>query len=155
MQVTIEGFDLPGRCCGPNPDGGVYENVHVGLRCRKDAIELTPGDAETARWDFDITVKPGSTSAIDFGGPFVHGRRGERCVYLQWGTVDATGFTLFRAAKLKLDEIDRRVIDSATRPGHRLVARIGLTDAKGHPRCASVKPPNIEWSAAPDNQPSA
>ena len=147
MEVTIEGFDLPGRSCDANPDGERYENVHVGLRCRKDPIELIPGDAASARWDFEIKVKPGPEGALDFGGPFVHGRRGERCVYLQWGTVDDAGFTLFRAAKLKLDEIDRAVVDRAARPRHRLVARLGLTDAKGHPRCASVKPPNIEWSA--------
>jgi hypothetical protein len=146
MQVTIEGFDLPGRPCGPNPEGEMYENVHVGLRYRKEPSELIPGDADSARWDFDINVKPGP----DFGGPYVHGRRGERCVYLQWGTVDEAGFTLFRAAKLELDEIDRGVIDTAARPGHRLVARIGLTDGKGHPRCASVKPPAIVWSAAVD-----
>ena len=31
----------------------------------------------------------------------------------------------------------------------RLVARLGLTDAKGHPVCAHVRPPLIDWSAAP------
>jgi hypothetical protein len=29
-----------------------------------------------------------------------------------------------------------------------LVGRVGLTDQKGHPLCASVRPPLIEWSAA-------
>jgi hypothetical protein len=29
-----------------------------------------------------------------------------------------------------------------------LVGRLGLTDDKGHPRCARVQPPVIEWSAA-------
>jgi hypothetical protein len=29
-----------------------------------------------------------------------------------------------------------------------LVGRLGLTDAKGNPVCASIRPPLIEWSAA-------
>jgi Family of unknown function (DUF5990) len=28
-----------------------------------------------------------------------------------------------------------------------LVGRVGLTDPKGNPVCASVRPPLIEWSA--------
>jgi hypothetical protein len=28
-----------------------------------------------------------------------------------------------------------------------LVGRLGLTDAKGNPLCAAVRPPVIEWSA--------
>jgi hypothetical protein len=31
-----------------------------------------------------------------------------------------------------------------------LVGRLGLTDPKGNPRCAAVRPPVIEWSAAAD-----
>ena len=37
--------------------------------------------------------------AIDFGGPFVHGRKGERFLYLSWGAVDPD-FEMFRRAKL-------------------------------------------------------
>lgn len=29
-----------------------------------------------------------------------------------------------------------------------LVGRLGLTDPKGNPLCAAVRPPVIEWSAA-------
>ncbi len=29
-----------------------------------------------------------------------------------------------------------------------LVGTLGLTDDKGHPLCAAVRPPLIEWSAA-------
>ena len=39
-----------------------------------------------------------------------------------------------------------QVLEAAQRSGT-LVARLGLTDAKGHPLCASVRPPRVEWSA--------
>jgi hypothetical protein len=55
---------------------------------------------------------------------------------------------MFRRAKLMLDAIPPNVIDSAADLGF-LVGRLGLTDGKGHPLCAAVRPPLIEWSAAP------
>jgi hypothetical protein len=39
------------------------------------------------------------------------------------------------------------VLDQALELGV-LVGRLGLTDAKGNPLCAAVRPPVIEWSAA-------
>ena len=68
-------------------------------------------------------------------------------MYLSWGTVNDDGsFTLFRRAKLWLDAIPPPVLDLAVDAGL-LVGRLGLTDPKGHPPCAAVRPPLIEWSA--------
>jgi hypothetical protein len=68
-------------------------------------------------------------------------------LYLSWGTVDnAKSFTLFRRAKLWLDAIPPTVINGALDLGL-LVGRLGLTDRKGNPLCAAVRPPVIEWSA--------
>jgi hypothetical protein len=36
------------------------------------------------------------------------------------------------------------VLDDALRKG--LVGRLSLTDRKGHPACAAVRRPQIEWS---------
>jgi len=52
-------------------------------------------------------------------------------------------------AKLMLAAVDAGVVDAAGAPGHVLVAALALTDAKGGPRCASVRPPAITWTAAP------
>jgi hypothetical protein len=57
---------------------------------------------------------------------------------------------LFRGAKLRLVDVDPGLIEQALRPGHTLVARIRLTDAKGNPICARVHPPYLTWSVAED-----
>lgn len=146
MFVRIEGTDLPGRRCGPNPDGAWYENVHVGIRNRQDATELVAGDAPTAAWEVEITTRITDENTIDFGGPYVHGKPGERCIYLDWGTVgEDRRFTRVRAAKLRLDLIEASVLRTAQ--AGRLTGRLGLTDPKGQPRCSSVRPPDIVWSA--------
>jgi hypothetical protein len=149
MVVEIRGRDLPGRRCGPSPDGGGYDNIHVGIARRADTIELVPGDAPSARWQLEVTVHRGDDGTFDFRGPFVHGRRGERHLGLRWGTVGGDGtFTVFRGAKLRFADVDASVVQRALRSGGRLVGSLGLTDAQGWPRCASVRPPEISWSAA-------
>ncbi len=55
---------------------------------------------------------------------------------------------MFRRAKLQLDAIDPATLDAARRHGS-LTAHLELTDAKGYPLCASVRPPLIRWSTAP------
>ncbi|MFC7641270.1 DUF5990 family protein [Streptosporangium lutulentum] len=45
-----------------------------------------------------------------------------------------------------IDAIDPATAEAATRSGL-LLARLRLTDAKGQPLCAAVRPPLIEWIA--------
>jgi Family of unknown function (DUF5990) len=150
MLVTIVGHDVPGRRCGPNLDGEMYENVHVGVRHGTTPTELQPGDAEQVTWTFEVRVRAGDDGRPDFGGPYVYGKRGDRCIGLYWGDVDSEGaFDLFRAAKLRLDDVDPTLVQAATLPGQRLVGRLGLTDRSGMPRCAAVRPPDIVWTAEP------
>jgi hypothetical protein len=147
MPAEIRGTDLPGRRCGPKRHGQMYENIHVGIGRGDTMVGLIPGDAPTARWPIELAVRVGDEGDIDFGGPLVSGRRGERFLYLSWGTVAPDGtFTLFRAAKLWLSEVPPSMVQEALRPGRRLIGSLGLTDCKGYPRCASVRPPDIVWS---------
>ncbi len=158
MTVVIEGSELPGRTCQPGPDGR-HENVHVALGGRSPdrpsltvpgkpemAIEPVPGDAVAARWEMPVTVRR-DDDGFDFAGPFVRGVRDDRHLGLIWGDLagDET-LRVFRGAKLRLVDVDPGLIEQALRPGHKLVARIRLTDAKGNPICARVHPPYLTWS---------
>jgi hypothetical protein len=158
MIVVIEGSDLPGLRRRPDPNGRGHENVHVGL-CKQGwrelpvvegrpwgVTDLVAGNARAARWQFEVVVRKG-VGGIDFAGPFVRGKRGDRHTGLAWGELPGDDtFRLFRGAKLRLDAIDPDVIRDAATPGRCLVGRLALTDAKGNPRCASVRPPDIVWS---------
>ncbi len=148
MRVLITGINFPGRAfC--RPDGSIMENVHVGVQIRRDPTQLVRADAVQARWEFDVDVirKDG---LLDFRGPAVQGKRGERFIYLTWGDVDpANGFEMFRRAKLMLDRIDPELIALADHAG-RLTATVDLTDDNGGPRCARVDPPAVTWSVPTD-----
>ena len=148
MLVEIRGTDLPGRHRGPTAQRDLHENIHVGIGRGDTLSGLVPGDAPAARWQVDVKTRVRDEGDIDFGGPFVRGTRGARFLYLSKDTVAEDGTsTLFRAAKLWLSVVDPSVIQAAMQPGHRLVGSLGLTDRKGHPLCASVRPPAIVWSA--------
>jgi hypothetical protein len=124
--VRIEGVDLPGRTCGE------YDDVHVGVQRKQEVVEQVAADAKQASWTVEVTTKVAPDGALDFGGPYVHGKRGERFVYLSWS---AGRDRMFRRAKLMLAEAP--VADAVT-------ARIGMTDSCGMPICARLR--DVTWS---------
>lgn len=112
LTVVIEGFDLPGLTCGPEPGGPVHHNIHVALggpgKDRRGpaepggdrpalvmpgrpglAFEPVPGDAPSARWEVTVTVRR-DQDGFDFSGPFVRGDRTDRHLGLAWATSPAT-----------------------------------------------------------------
>jgi hypothetical protein len=127
VRVRIVGTDLPGRMFED------HTNVHIGVQCRREVVDITPADADTVVFEFEINAVDG-----DFRGPYVHGRRGERFLYLNWVDVGAGGTpTGFRRAKLQLDAL--------AGPAGAVEAQLRLTDERGGPRCASVRPPHVRW----------
>jgi hypothetical protein len=148
VQIDIEGRNLPGARCHPDPDQD-EKDIYVGMGSRGRGEEFVSGGADTAHWTLDVIVDR-RDGILDFKGRLVEGRRGERFIYLNWGTLDAAGeFVMFRRAKLMLSEVDPGLIEQACEPGTGLRCVVNLTDAKGHPRCARVRPPDIEWLATP------
>ncbi|MGI8699901.1 MAG: DUF5990 family protein [Nocardioidaceae bacterium] len=139
MLVIVRGCELPGRRF-PHGATDVYDNVHVALQVRREPVGLVPGDAADAEWrtHVDIVDREGRT---DYRGPAVHGKAGERFLYLTWGTVDEEVFTMFRRAKIMLG-------DAPPDPGaeRAVVASVALTDEKGLPRCARIRAPAIAWA---------
>jgi hypothetical protein len=162
LTVVIEGFDLPGLTCQPEPDGPDHRNVHVALCTRKTerptlvmpgnpwlATEPVPGDSPSARWEVPVTVRRGE-DGFDFSGPFVRGDRTDRHLGLAWGDLPGDGtLRMFRGAKLRFAEVEPAMIEDAMRPGCQLVAQVRLTDARGNPVCARIRPPAITWTAGP------
>ena len=131
VRLVVEGHHLPGLSCGS------HTGVHVGVQLRREPHELVPADAASARWELDVEVLD-RDGVTDFRGPAVQGRRGERFVYLTWGEVRGETFEMFRRAKLMLADVPDPTLPV-------VVARVHLTDERGLPRCARLRPPAVEW----------
>ncbi len=149
VLIRIEGLDLPGASCGPSPQRPQgHHGIHVAVQRKNKPGELfgmVRGDAPSATWELECATKA-AAAGIDVTGPYVSGPPGDRFIYLSWGVVDQGGFEMFRRAKLRLTAVPPDVLAAAVESGT-LVGRLGLTDAKGNPTCASVRPPAIEWTA--------
>ncbi|WP_030276699.1 DUF5990 family protein [Streptomyces sp. NRRL B-24484] len=149
MELRIDATDLPGRSCAPGPAFPGATGIHVTVQRRgrpDELLGLQPGDAPSATWTLACTPVR-TPQGIDLRGPHLQGGPHARFVHLAWGTVDAAGrFAVFRRAKLMLDAVDPRTVEAAVASGL-LVARLGLTDGRGNPLCAAVRPPAVTWSA--------
>ncbi len=103
-------------------------------------------DVDAVTWEIEATEV--ASSELDFRGPYLSGPPGGRFIYLSWGVVEAPGrFEMFRRAKIMLDGVPGATM-AASRKSGVLLGRLGLTDSKGNPTCAAVRPPLIAWSAA-------
>lgn len=145
MQVRIEGRDLPGRRAGFEADALRLGNVQVGVQRRAEVVDRVPADAAEATWQFEVTSRE-VDGLLDVGGPWVHGRPGARFLYLSWGAVTGDRFEMFRRAKLLFGDVPTDLLRAAHDGAGVLVCQLGLTDAKGGPLCARVRPPAITWA---------
>jgi len=149
VLIRIEAHDLPGRSCGPSPERPAgHHGIEVGVQRKNRPDELmgqVSADVESVTWELEATPVPSAT--VDFRGPYISGPPGGRFVYLSWGVVEGPGsFEMFRRAKIMFDGIPAGTMTAAQESGV-LVGRLGLTDPKGNPTCAAVRPPLIEWTA--------
>ena len=137
VRIRIEGYELP-RLTSP---------MSIGLQVRQQVEQVQPAGVPDPIWtaDADVVTKPDGT--LDLRGPAIHGRPGDRFLYLTWLRSEHGVMAGFRHAKLMLDAVDPSTLQAAARAT--LVARVGLTGKDGTPRCAAVRPPSSTWSAEP------
>ncbi len=143
LNLRIVGHTLPGlrfHECEP---------VYLGVQRGSDVVYLTPGDAGEAVFEMTVEAVRRDDGDLDFRGPFVHGKRGDRFLYLSWGVLGPDGrFAMFRRAKLRFSDIAAPDIDRALATGDTLAGALSLTGDRGGPLCAAVRPPRIRWRVA-------
>ena len=140
VPVRIVGRRLPGSSWSGR------HGIHVGVQKGSEVVGLVTGDAADAVFDIDLEVVADTEGVPDFRGPYVQGRRGERFVYLSWGEVDDEGtFAMFRRLKLHLAPLIEQSTPERVLAAKRIQAVLELTDTRGRPLAASVRPPWVTW----------
>jgi hypothetical protein len=133
MEIVIRGRDLPGVEVADKFD------VHVALQVGRDPVGLVRGDARQAEWTTTVTSRI-DPRGRDFTGPAVHGKRGERFLYLTWGEVADGNFEMFRRAKIMLSDVPADASDTDV-----VMVELALTGPDGMPRCARVERDGVSW----------
>jgi hypothetical protein len=114
------------------------QDIQVELQVR-DGLE--PGAHEDGTrwvWTTPITLKPLPDGGVDFAGPAVSGKRGERFFYLSWSSRTLHGRDRFRRAKIQLRELTPAQLAGLLKRGGTITARISALARDGGPACATV-----------------
>jgi hypothetical protein len=126
---------------------GDYLNVHLGVQRGKGIVDVTRGDAGFKEFCLTVDVAAGKDGLPNFSGPFVHGKTGNKFLYLVWFDKKDEANEMFRRAKIKLQHFTWEAINTALENETPVTASVRLTDPKGCPVCASLKPGQISWDA--------
>lgn len=138
VHVTIVAAD---------PPFGEDDPVLFGLQAGKEVDDARPASATTA-FECAIDVVTDGAGGHDFRGDHVHGRKGDRFLYLSWGLPDPSQpFVMFARAKIKLTLVPRDVLSRAM-AGAAIVCELDATNPRGQPASGSIKEPHLRWSAA-------
>jgi hypothetical protein len=149
ITMRIRGHTLPGITCGgaPNNHPEPYESIHLGIQRGREVVELLRADAAETVFEFPVEIRNPEDGVPQFHGPFVQRRLPQQFVYLSWGELKEPGqFNMFRRAKLHLTTVEPGLLQQVIHHGGVLEASLPLTDRRGNPLCASVKPPLLKWS---------
>ena len=154
VEVVIEALDPP-----PNPAGD--HDLVFGIQRNKEVEQLTISATTQFEVEIGLVVNDG---AIDFRGPYVHGPRGDRFLYVVWGARSpGEDFERFARAKLMLGDIPAELLPTAPeiaaaneaaneaadadgrRAGNPLVCTMEATNEKGHPASGTLREPAVRW----------
>ena len=137
LNIRIVGERLPGRTAAGAAD------LHVGVQRGDEVVQRQPAHGPSVKFTFGIVVReaeePGGP--VDFRSPFVHGKPGDRFLYLVW----LDGEERIGRTKLMLADLPKGLVTAKTGT---LEAYLPLSDPKGGPVLAAVRPPAVNWSSA-------
>lgn len=141
VAFEIECYDFP--CAALSP----YAHLRLGIQEREDIVQDAPcsDGAACFRFVLEATWDEADGSMIWRGG-YAHGPRADRFIYLCWGAWGEHGWQHFRRAKVPLKNINRTLILQALQEGRPLRARIRMTDDRGEPAAATLKPDQATWT---------
>ncbi len=128
-----------------DPPVDASHGVVFGLQSKRGVEDPAPA-TRSAEFVTEIEVRT-SGAGIDFVGDHVHGRRGDRFVYLSWGVPDGTEpFVMFARAKIMLADIPPDLLVDAIEQDRPLRAELQATSSRGQPASGTIGPPAILWS---------
>lgn len=141
ITATIIGRKLPGQRFGGR------EEVHIGIQRGSEVVDSVPVADADVQFDLTLDLLVGDGGgADDFHGPYVHGTRGARFLYLSWGQIGADGEpAMFARLKLPLPALDADALARLKTGATPLTAIAELSDARGRPVTASLRAPQLVW----------
>ena len=120
--------------------------AHLGIQKEEEIEDAQRADLERIQFRPTFRVRRHTDGSANFLGPFAHGPRASRFIYLVW-TILKGKTPVARAGRIKLmlDHIEWRDVERAAAKGRPMKVTIALTDQKGRPVYASVRADRAKW----------
>ena len=120
--------------------------LHLGIQRDAEIVEAAPADRDRIVFRPALRVRKHSDGSANLLGPFAHGPRAERFIYLNWLIVrDGTQEEQIGRIKLHLNHIDYEVAEKAAARKKPIKVTLQLTTEKGKPVFASVRANQAKW----------
>ncbi len=139
ITIQLHCSNFPGRVVAD------CQNVYVGVQRGDEIIFEVPGDTSSHNFELTVQVGENKDGSPNFLGSFVHGPVGGRFLYLVWFDKNGAVRMRFCRAKINLQHLGWPEIEAAILNQEPIKAQVFLTDKKGGPACATLKPENINW----------
>lgn len=144
LEIRLIGEGSRGSGTG---NGGDSAGLHIGIQHRSEVIDVVPGNAPRAAFALSVDLVSTDNGGRDVRGPYVHGSRGDRFLYLSWGEVDEDGtFGMVKRMKIKLGSIEPDLIERALESGATLQGTLPLVDEAGRPLSGTIRPDLVAWT---------
>ncbi len=140
IEIEIICTKLPGTQWG---DRG---SLHLGIQKDEALLEPAPANLERIVFRPQLRVRRHTDGSANFLGPFAHGPRAERFIYLIWANMEGnTPVGMLGRIKLHLKHIEWTQVEQAVARKKPIKVTIALTNAKGGPVFASVRADVARW----------
>jgi hypothetical protein len=139
IEITIEIVctELPGA--GPS-------SLHLGIQRDNAIIEAASADSKRIVFRPTLRARRNTDGSVNFLGPFAQGPKAERFIYLNWATMnDRVPAVMVGRIKLHLNHITWAAVERAALSDKPLRVKLALTNAKGNPVMASLRPDVARW----------
>lgn len=126
--------------------GSKAAGLSLGIQKGQEVVEITSTDQQRIVFRPDFRVRPNPDGSVNFLGPFAHGPKQERFIYLSWLVmlgklpVSSPG-----RVKLHLNHIKWEHVEKALARRKPIKVTVSLTAEGGKPVFASVRPGAAHW----------
>lgn len=136
----------------PGEEWGGHSHLHLGIQKGDQIIETASAGSKRVVFRPALRSQGNVDGSANFLGAFAHGPRTERFMYLVWAVVDGKlPARMVGRIKLHLNHIRWASVKNAAGKKKPIRVTLALTDIKGNPVMASVRPNAAKWELAAEN----
>ena len=147
--MSAEEYEIAVEITCTNLPGSTWDErgpIHLGIQKGDEIEDAQSADLERIKFSSTLRVRRHTDGSANFLGPYVHGPRTGRFIYLVWAVIHGkTPIAMAGRVKILLNHIGWNDVERAAANGRSIKVTIPLTDKKGRPVFASVRPDQARW----------